>query len=64
MKPPVILLALIFFSSATGQSLQLIDSLERHVKGYGPDEKAYALYILVGYYQRSDQQKTLWLRQQ
>lgn len=40
------------------QSARLIDSVEIHLNQYAPGEKAFALFTLVSYYQRSDQVKT------
>ena len=44
--------------SGFGQSARLIDSVEAHLNQYAPGEKAFALFTLVSYYQRSDQVKT------
>lgn len=63
MKCLATLIAAFFFGSVFGQSTQLIDSLERTLNTYGSDDKAFALYTLVSYYQRSDRQKTLQFRQ-
>ena len=64
MKSLATLIAIFFFVSVFGQSTKLIDSVERALNTYGPDDKAFALYTLVSYYQRSDRQKTLQFRQQ
>ena len=60
---PTLIVAL-FFNSAFGQSSQLIDSLALNLNAYKPDDKAFALFMLVSYYQRSDQEKTRQFRQQ
>lgn len=64
MKSLATLIATLFFVSVFGQSTQLIDSVEHTLNTYGPDDKAFALYTLVSYYQRSNHQKTLQFRQQ
>jgi two-component system NarL family sensor kinase len=46
------------------QPSQVIDSLERTVASYQPGERAFALYTLVSYYQRSDRAKTSQFRNQ
>ena len=64
MKSLATLIAILFFVSVFGQSTQLIDSVEHTLNTYGPDDKAFALYTLVSYYQRSNRRKTLQFRQQ
>ena len=64
MRALATLIATIVFIAGFGQSAQLIDSVELNLKTYPPDDKAFALFTLVSYYQRSDQKKTLQYRQQ
>lgn len=64
MRALATLIATIVFIAGFGQSAQLIDSVELNLKAYPPDDKAFALFTLVSYYQRSDQKKTLQYRQQ
>ena len=51
------LFACLIIGSVSGQSVQVVDSLEQHLHAYSPTEKAYALFTLVSYYQRSDKEK-------
>ena len=64
MKVRATMVATIFLSSVFGQSKPVIDSLERALNTYPPNEKAFALFTLVSYYQRSDRDKTLQYRRQ
>ena len=64
MRVLATLIATIVFIAGFGQSAQLIDSIELNLETYPPDDKAFALFTLVSYYQRSDQKKTLQYREQ
>ncbi|HWA33771.1 MAG TPA: ATP-binding protein [Cyclobacteriaceae bacterium] len=59
-----ILLSLICVASIRAQSPHVIDSLERNLKIYSADKRSEALFTLVSYYQRSDQEKTKVYRDQ
>jgi two-component system NarL family sensor kinase len=57
-------LAFMVLAPSFAQPTHVIDSLERGLPGYRPGDKAFALYTLVSYYQRSDRVKTSMFRSQ
>ncbi len=58
VRYPAAMIFCFVVGASYSQSTHLIDSLEANLEKYSSDEKAVALFTLVSYYQRSDQEKT------